>query len=167
MSVLLSSITYTGQNDFITRSLLGSNMVKGSTASSTDHFHTDLCGDHSTKVAVTAAQVAVQDIGQLLRQESFILLYINTLFPTLKQMLCRHGFPNHCWDGVITRFIVWLVLSLRIETLATKLSSMDQLLITVIPIFTHHITNNEKMQPWMLACRSFVMWTATHCCQVI
>jgi len=31
MSVLLSSITNTGQNDFITRSLLWSNLVKWST----------------------------------------------------------------------------------------------------------------------------------------
>ena len=47
MPVLLSSITNTGQNDFITRSLLWSNMVKCSTPSSADHFRTDLWDDHS------------------------------------------------------------------------------------------------------------------------
>ena len=87
MSVSLSSITNTGQSDFIPRSLLGSNMVKGSTPSSADHFHMDLCDDRSMKVATTA-QVIVPNIGQLLRGESFIFLYINTLFPTLKELLC-------------------------------------------------------------------------------
>ena len=87
MSVLLSSITNTGQNDFITRSLLWLNMVKCTTPSSSDRFRTDLCGDHSMKVATTA-QVTIQDIGRLLRGESFMFLYINTLFPTLKELLC-------------------------------------------------------------------------------
>jgi len=87
MSVSLSSITNTGQNDFSTRSLLWSNMVKCSTPSSTDCFCTDLCGDPSMKEATTA-QVTVQYIGRLLRGESFIFLYINTLFPTLKELLC-------------------------------------------------------------------------------
>jgi len=86
MSVSLSSITNTGQNDFITRSLLWSNMVKCSTPSSTDCFHTDLRGDHSMKVATTA-QVNVRNTGRLLQGESFIFLYINTLFPTLKELL--------------------------------------------------------------------------------
>ena len=38
--------------------------------------------------AATAAQVTVLDIGRLLRGESFIFLYINKLFPTLKELLC-------------------------------------------------------------------------------
>jgi len=87
MSVSLHSITNTGQNDFITRSLLWSNMVKRSTPSSADRFRTDLCGDHSMKAA-TIALVTVGDIGRLLRGQSFIFLYINTLFPTLKESLC-------------------------------------------------------------------------------
>ena len=86
MSVPLSSITNTGQNDFIIRSLLWSNLVKCSTPSSADHLHTDLC-DRSMKVATTA-KVIVRDIGQLVRGESFIYPYINTLFPTLKELLC-------------------------------------------------------------------------------
>jgi len=87
MSVSLSSITNTGQNDFSTRSLLWSNMVKCSTPSSADHFCTDLCGDPSMKEATTA-QVTVRYIGRLLLGESFIFLYINTIFPTLKELLC-------------------------------------------------------------------------------
>ena len=87
MSVSLSSITNTGQNDFITRSLLWSNIVKGSTLASADRFCTDLCGDCLMKAATTA-QVTVQDIGRLLQGESFIFLFINTLFPTLKELLC-------------------------------------------------------------------------------
>jgi len=87
MSVLLSSVTNTGQNDFIIRSLLWSNMVKCSTPASADCFCMDLCGDRSMKAATTA-QATVQDIGQLLQGESFIFLFINTLFPTLKELLC-------------------------------------------------------------------------------
>jgi len=86
MSVSLSSITNTSQNDFITR--LWSNMVKCSTASSGDCFRMDLCGDRSMKAATTA-QVTVRDIGRQLRGESFIFLYINTLFPTLKELVCK------------------------------------------------------------------------------
>ena len=85
MSVSLSLITNTGQNDF-TRSLLWSNVVKYSTPSSADHFCTDLRGDCSMKAATTA-QVNIQSTGRLLRGESFIFLYINTLFPTLKELL--------------------------------------------------------------------------------
>jgi len=62
MSRSLSSITNTGQNDFITRSLMWSNMVKCSTPSSADRFRTESHGDHSAKVATTA-QVNIQDIG--------------------------------------------------------------------------------------------------------
>jgi len=87
MSVSLSSITNTGQNDFITRSLLWSNMVKCSTPSSAERFCIDLCGDHSMKVATTA-QVTFLDTGWLLWGESLIFLYINTLFLTLKELLC-------------------------------------------------------------------------------
>ena len=87
MSASLSSITNTGLNDFITRSLLWSNMVKHSTPRSADCFCMDLCGDRSMEVATTA-QVTVLDIDRLLRGESFIFLYINTLFPTLKELLC-------------------------------------------------------------------------------
>jgi len=65
MSRSLSSITNTGQNDFITRSLLRSNMVKCSTPSSADRFRTDSCGNHSMKVATTA-QVNIPGIGRLL-----------------------------------------------------------------------------------------------------
>ena len=36
----------------------------------------------------TTAQVTVQDVGPLLQGESFIFLYINTLFLTLKELLC-------------------------------------------------------------------------------
>ena len=93
VSVLLSSVTNTGQNDFITRSLLWSNMVKCSTPSSADHFRTDLCGDHSMKAATTA-QITVRDIGWLLCGESFIFLYINTLFLTLKELLCTDMAPQ-------------------------------------------------------------------------
>jgi len=95
ISVSLSSVTNTGQNDFIISSLLWSNMVKCSTPSSADRFCMDLCGDHSMKAATTA-QITIQDIGQLLPGESFIFPYINILFPTLKEMLCRHGFPIPC-----------------------------------------------------------------------
>ncbi len=87
MSASLSSITNTGQNDFITRSPLWSNMVKYNTQSSTDRFRKDFCGDCSMKVATTA-HITIQDIGRLLRGESFIFLYINTLFPTLKELPC-------------------------------------------------------------------------------
>ena len=55
--------------------------------SSADHFCMDLCGDRSMKVTTTA-QVTVQDIGWLLWGESFIFLYVNTLFPRLKELLC-------------------------------------------------------------------------------
>ena len=50
-------------------------------------FRMDLCGDRSMKAATTA-QVTVLDPDRLLRGESFIFLYINTLFPTLKELLC-------------------------------------------------------------------------------
>jgi len=87
MSVSLSAITNTGQNDFITKSLLWSNMVKCSTPSSADHFCTDLCGDCLMKAATTAL-VTVQDIGRLLQGQSFIFLHINTLFLIQKELLC-------------------------------------------------------------------------------
>jgi len=61
-------------------------MVKCSTPSSADRFHTDLCGDRSMKASTTAL-VAIRDFGQLLRGESFIFLYINTLSPTQKELL--------------------------------------------------------------------------------
>jgi len=87
MSVTLSSITNTGQND-ITMSLLWSNMVKCSTPSSVDRFRKDLRGDRSMKAATTT-QVTVQDIGRLLQAKSFIFLHISTLFPTLKELLFK------------------------------------------------------------------------------
>ena len=71
ISVSLSSVTNTGQNDFIISSLLWSNIVKCSTPSSADRFCMDLCGDHSMKVATTA-QITIQDTGQLLPGEYFI-----------------------------------------------------------------------------------------------
>jgi len=89
MSVSLNSITNTGQNNFITRSLLWPNMVKCSSPSSAECFRTDLCGDRFTKAATTA-QLTIRDIGQLLRGEPFIFLYINTLFSTLKELLCTY-----------------------------------------------------------------------------
>ena len=102
MLLLLISITNTGQNDFITRSLLWSNTVKWSNPSSVDHCHTDLCGDCSVTVATTA-QVTVWDIGQLLRGESYMFLYINTLFlHNGRVALHRRGFPNRFSNGVIT-----------------------------------------------------------------
>ena len=61
-----------------------SNVV--STQRSADHFCIDLCGDRSMKAATTAQ--AVWDTGRLLKGESFILLYINTLFPTMKELFC-------------------------------------------------------------------------------
>ena len=39
-------------------------------------------------------QVTVRDIGQLLRGESFIFLYINTLFPTLKEFASQTWLPK-------------------------------------------------------------------------
>jgi len=36
----------------------------------------------------TTAQVTIRDIGRLLQGESFIFLYINTLFSTMKELLC-------------------------------------------------------------------------------
>jgi len=86
MSVSLNSITNTGQNDFITMSLLWSNIVKCSTPSSADCFHTGLRGNRSVKAATTA-HVTIRDIGRLLWGEPFIFLYINTLFSTLKELL--------------------------------------------------------------------------------
>ena len=47
----------------------------------------DLCGDRSVKAATTA-QVTVRYVGRLLQGESFIFLYINTLFPKLKELRC-------------------------------------------------------------------------------
>ena len=132
-----------------------------------DCFHTDLCGDRSMKAATTA-QVIVRDIGQLLRGESFIFLYINTLFShTERVALRKYGLPNHCWNGVITWFTIWPVLPLCIQTLATKCSSMDQMLITVNPIYTQHTINNDKMRLWALAHCSFVTCIATQGCQVM
>ena len=93
MSVLLSSITNTGQNDFITRSILWSSMVMCSTPSSADCFHMALCGDRSKKVATTA-QVTVRDIDRLLRGESFILVYINTLFTHWKSCTAQTWLPK-------------------------------------------------------------------------
>ena len=63
------------------------NMVKRNTPSSADHFRTDMCGVRSTKAATTT-EVTVQDTVCLLWGESFIFLCINTLFPTLKELLC-------------------------------------------------------------------------------
>ena len=89
MSILLSSITNTGQIDLISRSLVWSNMVKCSAQDSADCFCTDLCGDHSMKAATTA-QVTAQDIGRLLQAESLLLLYINPLFPIMKELFCTN-----------------------------------------------------------------------------
>jgi len=63
-----------------------SNMVKCTTPSSADRFCMDLRDDRSTTAAITV-QVTFRDTGRLLRGESFTFLYINTLFPTLKEML--------------------------------------------------------------------------------
>ena len=87
MAVSLSSITNAGQNNFITRSLLWSNMVQCSTPSSVDCFHTDSCGDRSMKAATTALG-SMWDIGRLLQGQSFIFLHINTLFLIQKELLC-------------------------------------------------------------------------------
>jgi len=156
MRVSLSSITNTCQNDFITRSLLWSNMVKCSTPGSADCCRTDLCGDRSMKAATTA-QATVRDIGRLLH----IPLHKHTFSHMERVALHRHGFPYHCWNGVITWFIIWPVLSLCIQTPATKLSSVDGLLI-IINIFTQHNTNNEKMWPWVLVHHSFVTCALPH-----
>ena len=93
ISVSLSSVTNTGQNDFITRPLLWSNMVKCSTASSADRFSMDLCGDHSMKAATTA-QVTIRDIGRMLQGESFIFPYIKTLFPHPERNALQTWLPN-------------------------------------------------------------------------
>jgi hypothetical protein len=68
------------------------------------------------KVATTA-QTAVVDIGPLLPGEAFIFLYINTLFPTLKALLC-----TDMASQIATEMVPSPVLSLCIQTLATKLS---------------------------------------------
>ena len=95
---------------------LRSNMVKRSIPSSAVRFCTDLCGDRSTKVATTA-QVTVRDICRLLWEESFIFLYIHTLFfHTERVAVHRHGFQNRCWNFVITWFIIWSMLSLHPNT---------------------------------------------------
>jgi len=93
ISVSLSSVTNTGQNDFIIRSLLWSNMVKCSTPSSADRFCMDFCGDHSLKAATTT-QITIQDIGQLLPGESFIFPYIKTLFPHTERNALQTWFPT-------------------------------------------------------------------------
>jgi len=92
MSVSLSAITNTGQNDFITRLWL--NMVQCSTPSSADRFRMDLCGDRSMKAATTA-QVTIQDIGWVLQGES-IPPHKHTFSHIERVALHRHGFPNCC-----------------------------------------------------------------------
>jgi hypothetical protein len=71
-----------------------------STQSSVDRFCMDLCGDCSMQVA-TKTQVTVQLIGWLLWGESFIFLYTNTLFPTLRELVCTD------MASQITAEIVW------------------------------------------------------------
>jgi len=154
MSVLLSSITNTGQNDFITRSLLWSNMVKCSIPSSVDRFCIDLCGDHSTKAATTA-QVTFLDIGRLLWGESLIFLYINTLFSTLKVALHWHGFPNLCWNRVIT-CAVFMHPNTCYQTLLNGLTAHN----CHSHVYTTHYSWGNVT--WVLAHRSFVTCALPH-----
>jgi len=122
----VSSITNTGQNDFITK--LWSNMVKCSTASSDDRFPMDLCGNRSMKAATTA-QVTIRDIGRLLRGESFIFLYINTLFPHTDSCSTQTWLPKSllkwCHHHLIHRLTCAVFMH---PNIATKLSTMDYLL---------------------------------------
>ena len=161
MSASLSLITNTGQNDFITRCLLWSNTVKCSTQSLADRFHTDLCADRSMKAATTA-HITVWDISRLLGGESFIFLYINTLFPTLEELLCT---------DMASQITAEMVSSLDSSSDLWCLYESKYLLpnspqwskcYNCLPIFTQHTTNNEKMRPWTLAHRSFVTCTLPH-----
>ena len=140
---------------------LSSNTVKCSTPSSVDRFHTDLCGDRSMKVATTAPCHRSGYWSTTPRTIIHIPLNKHTFSHTERVALHRHGFPNCCWNGVITWFIVWPLLSSCIQTLATKLSSMHYLFKIVIPIFTKHTNNNEKMWPSVARC-SFVTCALPH-----
>ena len=60
-----------------------------------------------------------------LRRILHIPIHKHNFSHTERVALHRHGFSNRCWNGVITWFVIWPMLSLGIQTLDTKLSSMD------------------------------------------
>ena len=156
MSVSPSSLTNTGQNDFITRSLLWSNMVKCSTPSSANCFYTNLCGDCSMKAATTA-QVTVQDIGRLLRGQSFIFLYINTLFPHWKSCSAQTWIPKSLLKWYHHLIHLTCAIFMHPNTCYQTLNGL-----TAHNCYSHlygtmqNNTNNEKMRSWILV----------HCCFV-
>jgi hypothetical protein len=116
MSALPNTCTNTGWNDFITRSLLWSNMVECITQSSAEHF-TDLCSDCSMEAA-TAAHINVQNIGWLLQGESSTFPCEKACFPHGKRtILCEDGFLNHFCNHVITWFFIWPMQSFYAPTL--------------------------------------------------
>jgi len=156
MSVSLSSIINTGQNYFITRSLLWSNMVKCSTPSSADCFHTDLRGYRSMKAATTA-WVNVRNIGRLLKGESFIFLYINALFPTLKEL-----FRTDIASQIAAEMESSPDSSSDLCCLYVSKQCYQTLLngLTAHNCHTHHYTThyyNEQMRPRVLAHHSFII----------
>lgn len=60
--------------------------------------------------------------GQLLHRELFTFPYEKVHFSRDKRVaLCRDGFLNHCWIGVITSFIAWPELSHYAPKLAIKI----------------------------------------------
>ena len=99
----------------------------------------------------------------LLHRESFTFPYENAHFSCDKRVtLCQDGLSNHYWNGVITSFITWPELSLYASQLATKCSTMEQLLVPVIISVAQHRTNNEKMQPCALGLQGFVTCALSH-----
>ena len=145
MSVSLSSLTNTGQNDFITRYLLWLQMVKYSIPSSTERFRTYLCGDHSMKAATTA-QVNIRDIGWLLPEKSFISLNINTLFPTLKELLYKDMASQITAAMVSSPDLSDLCFMHPITCYWTLLNGLT----------AHNCHSHMQMWPWELAHCSFV-----------
>jgi hypothetical protein len=64
--------------------------------------------------------------GWLLHKESFTFPYEKAHFSHDKRVaLCRDGFSNHCWSGVITSLITWPQLSLYASQLTTRCSTME------------------------------------------
>jgi hypothetical protein len=66
--------------------------------------------------AATTAPGTTWDIDRLLRGESFVFLYINTLFPTLKELLCT---------DMASQITAEMVSSLIHHLTCAVLSSMD------------------------------------------
>jgi hypothetical protein len=124
-------------------------MVERGTPSSADSSRADWRGDCTMKAA-KVAHVTLRDIGRLLRGKSFTFPYETRRFSRDK-IVAMHGdgFQNRCWNGVINLDIVWSVLSFY----TSKHSLPNALLISAILSFAQHTPNNEKMRPWVLACR--------------